>query len=148
VRVGEQLEDSDFETHYSLGIAYKEMGLYDEAIKSFQVAALSSVRKVDCMTMQGLCLRDQGNFAAAEEAFTRVLKISAAPAELLCARYELAELDQQKGNASEALRLFREVANTDPEYREVKQKIAALDTGSAGGYLSDQLFDLVSDHDD
>lgn len=148
VRVGEQLEDSDTETHYSLGIAYKEMGLYDEAIKSFQIAALSTVRKVDCMTLQGLCMRDKGDYAAAEEAFTRVLKISAAPDELICARYELAELNEHKGNADEALRLYREVVKTDPEYREVQQKIAALDKGSAGAYLSDQLFDLVSDHDD
>ncbi len=148
VRVGEQLEDSDTETHYSLGIAYKEMGLYDEAIKSFQIAALSTVRKVDCMTLQGLCLRDKGDYAAAEEAFTRVLKTSAAPAELICARYELAELFEHKGNAGEALRLYREVAKTDPDYREVQQKIAGLDKSSAGGYLSDQLFDLVSDHDD
>jgi tetratricopeptide (TPR) repeat protein len=100
------------------------------------------------MTLQGLCMRDKGDYAAAEEAFTRVLKISAAPAELICARYELAELDEHKGNAGEALRLYREVAKTDPEYREVQQKIAILDKGSAGGYLSDQLFDLVSDHDD
>jgi tetratricopeptide (TPR) repeat protein len=148
VRVGEELDDSDSETHYSLGIAYKEMGLHDEAVKSFAIAARSPSRKVDCMTLQGLCMLDKGDLVAAEEAFVRVLKLAATPAELLCARFELAGLQERKGNAAEALRLYKEVAGVDADYCDVSKKIAALGKSPAGGYLSDQLLDLVLDHDD
>lgn len=148
VRLGEQVDDSDSETHYNLGIAYKEMGLYGEAIKEFQIAAQSPQRKVDCMTLQGLCLREQGDLSAAEESFSRVLSVAAAPAELLCARFELAELYELKGSSSDALRLYREVANTDPEYRDAKKKVVELEGGTKNGYLSDQLLELIMDHDD
>jgi len=148
VRVGEELDDSDTETHYSLGIAYKEMGLYDEAVKEFAIAANAPARKVDCMTLQGLCMLDKGDLVAAEEALLRVLKLSVPSAELLCARFELAGLHERKGNIAEALRLYKEVAGIDSDYCDVSQKIAALDKSPAGGYLSDQLLDLVLDHDD
>ena len=36
--LGEE-EDEDLETHYNLGIAYREMGLLDEAIGEFQKVA-------------------------------------------------------------------------------------------------------------
>jgi tetratricopeptide (TPR) repeat protein len=35
-----ELGDEDSETHYNLGIAYKEMGLLDDAIKEFQTSLL------------------------------------------------------------------------------------------------------------
>src|SRR6185295_11940287 len=36
--IDEDLGDSDYETHYSLGIAFREMGLLEEAIAEFQKA--------------------------------------------------------------------------------------------------------------
>ena len=37
--VAEHLSPTDYDTHFNLGIAYREMGLLDEAIGEFQVAA-------------------------------------------------------------------------------------------------------------
>ena len=59
-------EDEDLETHYNLGIAYREMGLLDEAIGEFQKVA-KAVQKgkpfrytMNCSTMLGLCFMDKG----------------------------------------------------------------------------------------
>ena len=54
------VDEGDAETHYDLGLAYKEMGLYDEAIKAFEKVAQSSVaREVQSRMMIGLCQREQ-----------------------------------------------------------------------------------------
>ena len=56
----EQLGDEDFETHYNLGIAYKEMGLIEEALGEFSLAEKSPVRRMDAVSMIALCLREHG----------------------------------------------------------------------------------------
>lgn len=150
VRLGEALEESDIESHYDLGIAYKEMGLFDEAIGQFEMVAKVPSRRVDCLTLQGLCLREKGDSAAAEEAFVRALQMNASPNELLCSRYELAELLATRGKIKEALRLYEEVSLVDPEYRETVSKMSELQAASdpSTAYLSDQLLELIKDHEE
>ncbi|HMA28552.1 MAG TPA: tetratricopeptide repeat protein, partial [Thermoanaerobaculia bacterium] len=53
--VEQQLSPEDYETHYNLGIAYKEMGLTDEAIGEFQLASKDPLHAVECCSMLGLC---------------------------------------------------------------------------------------------
>ena len=51
------MKPEDVETHYDLGIAYKEMGLIDDAIGEFEVARQGCVGKkkeVDCLTMMAM----------------------------------------------------------------------------------------------
>ncbi|HYA31484.1 MAG TPA: tetratricopeptide repeat protein, partial [Thermodesulfovibrionales bacterium] len=50
-----ELEAEDSETHYNLGIAYKEMGLIDDAIKEFQTARNDPKCSVRAMSMLGIC---------------------------------------------------------------------------------------------
>ena len=58
--VEQQLSPEDYETHYNLGIAYKEMGLIDEAIGEFQLAAKDPLHAVECCSMLGLCFLEKG----------------------------------------------------------------------------------------
>jgi len=58
--VEQQLSPEDYETHYNLGIAYKEMALVDEAIGEFQRAAKSPQHAVECCSMLGLCFLEKG----------------------------------------------------------------------------------------
>ena len=67
--------DKDSEMHYHLGIAYKEMGLYDDAVSEFRIAAIDPQRRIDSLTLQGICLRDKGDFAEAEEIFSYLNEI-------------------------------------------------------------------------
>jgi tetratricopeptide (TPR) repeat protein len=55
-----ELDNEDTESHYSLGLAYREMGLFDEAISEFIVASHSAGRKIDCLILQGICFRELG----------------------------------------------------------------------------------------
>ena len=58
--VEQQLSAEDYETHFNLGIAYKEMGLIDEAIGEFQLASKDPARAVECCSMLGLCFLEKG----------------------------------------------------------------------------------------
>src|SRR5690606_28324943 len=58
--VAENLSSEDYDTHYNLGIAYREMGLLDEAIGEFQLAAKDPAHLVDCCSMLGVSFLEKG----------------------------------------------------------------------------------------
>lgn len=125
--VGEQLSQDDTESHYSLGIAYKEMGLFDDAIAELQSAARDPRRRADCITLQGICSREKGDSARAEEFFRAGLELVELSAlERLCLTYELALLHESTGQGERALGGYREVFALNPAFRDTAQKIARL----------------------
>lgn len=131
-------EQGDTETHYNLGIAYMEMGLHDEAIKEFRVSVNDPDRKLDSLTLQGLCFRDQGNYGDAEEVFTALLSLEALDSDrILALRYELGLLYESAGRQEEALQVFREIFGNNPGFRDTMQKIAFLSGKESSFDLSD-----------
>src|SRR5262249_6659588 len=60
VMLEKPVDEGDADTHYDLGLAYKEMGLYDEAIKAFEKCLRDPRREVQCRVMLGMCQREQG----------------------------------------------------------------------------------------
>ena len=127
VVVDQQLENEDTETHYNLGIAYKEMELFADAITEFQTAALDPQRKIDCLTLEGICYRDKGDVAKAEEIFINTLSLQGLSGEeQLSLNYELAILYETGGRQEDALRLYRQVRAINPEFRDAAIKIAHL----------------------
>src|SRR5207245_3164763 len=72
-------EDEDLETHYNLGIAFREMGLLEEAISEFQKVAKASDRgrafryTMQCCTLLGLAFMDKGQPAIAAIWFVRAV---------------------------------------------------------------------------
>lgn len=67
--IEDAVDKDDCETHFNLGIAYKEMGLLDEAIDAFNHAMAHSSRYFDALTLIGLCLASKGDFEQAAELF-------------------------------------------------------------------------------
>jgi tetratricopeptide (TPR) repeat protein len=134
-RVAEE-EDSgheDFETHYNMGTAYKEMELMDEAIQEFQtsVALVKSddgtPRFLQCCNMLGHCFVHKGMPEAAIMWFKKGL---AAPGhsedEYQALRYELGGAYEEMGDFDQALQCYTEVYGVDVNYREVGEKLRSL----------------------
>jgi len=71
--VQEQLSEEDSDTHFNLGIAYKEMGLLPEAIREFQVASRDPGLFVECCSMVGMCYMEQGMWGQAADWFQKAL---------------------------------------------------------------------------
>jgi tetratricopeptide (TPR) repeat protein len=122
--VEQQVDSDDFDTHYNLGIAYKEMGLVDEAIGELQFAARDPARTLECCGILGLCFRDKGLPDLALKWYRRGLDQPGLDEhQTLGLRYDMAEVHKEKGELDEALKIYTEVYGIDSTYREVSARI-------------------------
>jgi tetratricopeptide (TPR) repeat protein len=122
-----ELEEEDSDTHYNLGIAYKEMGLVDDAIKEFQTANRDPRKHIQASSMLGLCYKEKGLYPLAIEAFKNALAhIAEKDGAYWGAKFDLAEVYQKGGNLREAVALYTEIYAYDSKFRNVDEKINSL----------------------
>ena len=129
----EQEQGEDLETHYNLGIAYREMGLLDEAIGEFQKVA-KAVQDgqpfryaMQCCTLLGLTFTDKSEPKIAALWYQRALELPGLEQETIVAlRYDLGVAEEQAGNTNAALESFRQVYAMNIDYRDVSERISAL----------------------
>lgn len=132
-----EIAAEDAESHYNLGIAYKEMGLLDDAIGEFSQAMRHPERLVDCLLLKGLCLVEKRDFAEAERLFKLgLLDPHLEEAERKSLLFELGLAAEAKGAPAEALDYYLQVSALDGFFRDVGDRIVAMrhlaDTGEAG----------------
>jgi tetratricopeptide (TPR) repeat protein len=123
--IKEQLGEEDFETHYNLGIAYKEMGLMAEALAEFALAEKSPVRKADSISMMALCMKETGRgdeaIAKLEEGLSAAEEGSDDQKGFL---FDLGELYFSLGKKKEAKEVFFRLREIDPDYRNVGDRLS------------------------
>jgi len=131
--MGDKDEDEDLETHYNLGIAYREMGLLDEAIGEFQrvAKAIQEGRPfryaMQCSTLLGLVFMEKQEPKIAALWYQRALEIPGLEQEtILALRYDLGVAEEHAGNSGAALDSFRQVYAMNIDYRDVAERIATL----------------------
>jgi tetratricopeptide (TPR) repeat protein len=125
--VDKQLGKEDYETRYNLGIAYKEMGLVDEAIAEFQLAAKDEARLLECSSMLGICFIEKGMPKLAVKWFEKGLQAPGrSDEEYQGLRYDLASALEQAGESDRALALFTELYGQDAKFRDVADKARQL----------------------
>ncbi len=129
--MGEEVED--LETHYNLGIAYREMGLLEEGIGEFQkVAKLMGTGRpfryaMQCYTLLGLSFMDKGQPTIAAVWYQKALSLPNLEQEaLLALRYDLGVAQELAGDVKAALENFSQVYAMNIDYRDVADRIAAL----------------------
>lgn len=129
--VGETLGDGDHQAHYDLGIAYKEMGLYSDAIDEFRVAMKESSRRPECMQLIGLCALDAGDATTAVENLEALLTEPGIKADFaLSVRFDLGRALVALEAPDRARQAFEAVAAVDPEFRNVAAQLAELPPSS------------------
>jgi len=121
------IDHEDTEAHYDLGIAYKEMGLMDDAIAEFKKSMRSPKRLADSLILIGICYAEKGSFADAEAVFsTAIARPDVQAADKISTQYELGLVYEVWGRPADALCSFEAVAEQDPFFRNVGEKIDAL----------------------
>ncbi|MBI5892325.1 MAG: tetratricopeptide repeat protein [Deltaproteobacteria bacterium] len=142
--VEKQLSQEDSETHYNLGIAYMEMGLYDDAIREFKIAIKDANLEFDCYARLGLNCIAKSEYSDAINYFLKGLKVHGhSQAERKGLMYELASAYEMSGDFHEALGVFKSVAEIDPGFRGVQHKIEELSMKKEDIYSIPKADDII-----
>jgi tetratricopeptide (TPR) repeat protein len=127
-------EDEDLETHYNLGIAFREMGLLEEAISEFQKVAKANDHgkafryALQCCTLLGLAFMEKGQPGIAAMWYERALLTPGIDSETcLALRYDLGVAQESAGDSEAALKSFTHVYAMNIDYRDVADRIAVLE---------------------
>ena len=134
-RVAEE-EDTgleDYETHYNMGLAYKEMELFEEALEEFQLAVRlvsaddGTPRYLQCCNLLGHCFLEKGVPQLAINWFNKGLNApSATEDQRQALRFDLAAAHEQAGELNRAMDLFTEIYGVNVSYRGVNERLRSL----------------------
>jgi tetratricopeptide (TPR) repeat protein len=126
-KVAENIEAEDSSSHYDLGLAFKEMGLIDEAIAEFQVALRGGANPLATLEILGQCFVEKGQYPVASRVLERALKIpNVADAELVGVLYQLGRTHEALGNAVQAVELYERVLAVDIRFSDAARRADAL----------------------
>jgi tetratricopeptide (TPR) repeat protein len=115
--------DSDADAHYTLGVAYKNMGLYQEAVDEFQRSMSGDAYYLDSCLMMALCFKEERQYAQAICMLEPVLfdpRSQSAKGQAI--RYELGLLYEAEAQWEDATSTYQSI----PSFHDVPQRLAAL----------------------
>jgi len=128
--IDENIDAEDFQAHYDLGVAFKEMGLLDEAISEFQKALRSPEGRLKTSEALGVAFYEKGQYAIAESILKRAVEsLGATDDEQIGLIYWLARAQEAQSKAEAAIATYQRVMAVD---------IGFMDTSSRMGRLGQQ----------
>lgn len=129
--VSRSLGEDDFESHYDLGVAYKEMGLLDDAIAEFQKALRSRAHRLPAYEALGQCFVEQERYQVAATVLSRALhEPGLDDDQRVGVLYLLAYSCEALQRRDEARSYFQRVYATDINFRDVAARLVALEQAS------------------
>ena len=114
---------SDHDAHFTLGVAYKNMGLYSEAREEFEVSKTGDAYYLDSCLMAALCFKEERQLAQAIRGLEAVLadpRCQGAKSQAI--RYELGLLYEAEAQWEKATNTFQSI----PSFHDVPQRLASL----------------------
>ncbi|MFQ5988529.1 MAG: tetratricopeptide repeat protein [Candidatus Methylomirabilales bacterium] len=125
--VREQIEVTDYETHYHLAIAYKDLGLYDEAIDELRLASSDAAYRVRCASPLGLCyLAKEEPERAVEELHKGLDATQNGTEERWGLLYDLATAYEAVGDTQKALEALQTIHGESPKFRDIRARVRDL----------------------
>ncbi|MDO9067263.1 MAG: tetratricopeptide repeat protein, partial [Deltaproteobacteria bacterium] len=130
--VYQSIKQEDFQGHYDLGIAYKEMGLVQEAIAEFQISSKGDKERLKSFEMLGICFMERGEYKFAIRQMERGLATPGYEEEsYMGLRYNLAQSYENVGEIDNAIKAYEEIYSADVSFRDVAQKLQQLKPAAA-----------------
>ena len=125
--LAENVEADDYQSHYDLAIAFREMGLIDEAIAEFQKALGSPTNRLATYEALGQCFMDKKQFKLASSILGRALNERASEDQLVGVLYLLGLAAEAQGNPAEALGYYQRVFVVDIQFRDIGERMRAVE---------------------
>jgi tetratricopeptide (TPR) repeat protein len=117
----------DVQAHYDLGIAFKEMGLLDEAIAEFQKALRGAEGRLRTSEALGTCFFEKGQYTVASTVLRRAVETDAGGDEAkISLLYWLGRCEEEMGRAAEALNYYQRVFAVEIGFQDVSERVKAL----------------------
>ncbi len=128
--IEENVELDDYHTHYDLGVAFKEMGLLDEAIAEFQKALRAPDGRLRTAEALGTAFFDQGQFAVAENLLRRAVEtLAGADDEKIGLLYWLGRAREAQGKSGDALGAYERALAVDIRFMDLGERVHRLGAG-------------------
>lgn len=125
--IRDQLDATDYETHYNLGLAYKDLELYEKAIEEFRLAGNDAAHRVRCASLMGLCYLAKGDpERSIEELLKGLAATQARTEERWAILYDLATAYEAFGDMKKALETLANIYSEGPKFRDIRTRIRDL----------------------
>jgi tetratricopeptide (TPR) repeat protein len=126
--VTSNVDDTDHESHYDLGVAYKEMGLLDEAISEFQKALRGTEQRVRTYEALGQCFVEKRQYQIAMTILQRALNDAGASDDTLVGvLYLLGYASESLQKWEDAVGYYERVFTVDIQFRDVGDRLSAVE---------------------
>lgn len=130
--VTSNVDDTDHESHYDLGVAYKEMGLLDEAISEFQKALRGTEQRVRTYEALGQCFVEKRQYQIAMTILQRALNDAGASDDTLVGvLYLLGYASESLQKWEDAVGYYERVFTVDIQFRDVGERLSAVERKAA-----------------
>jgi tetratricopeptide (TPR) repeat protein len=128
--IADNVEEEDHQSHYDLGVAYKEMGLLDEAIAEFQKALRAPANRVPTYEALGQCFMEKEQVAMAATILSRALhEKGVTEDQLVGVLYLLGRCAEARGQREQAVEYYQRVFVLDIQFRDVGERLVAVESG-------------------
>jgi tetratricopeptide (TPR) repeat protein len=125
--IEQNLDSEDYEAHYDLGIAFKEMGLLDEAIAEFQKALRSPEGRLRTSEALGICFYDKGQFGISETVLRRAVETDHAGDEAkIGLLYWLGRAAEAQGKEMDAITSYERALAVDIRFMDLSDRMHRL----------------------
>ncbi len=125
--VAANVDDEDFDSHYDLGVAYREMGLIDEAIFEFQKALRGATQRIRAYEALGQCFIDRSEYDVAITVLGRALREPGMEDEdLIGVLYLLGFASEGSRKPRDAAAYYQRVFAIDIDFRDVSKRLKQM----------------------
>lgn len=128
--IDENIEAEDYQAHYDLGVAFKEMGLLDEAISEFQKALRAPEGRLKTSEALGTAFYEKGQYAIAEAILKRAVEsLGATDDEQIGLIYWLARSLEAQGKSEPAITAYERVMAVEIRFMDASARMTRLSGG-------------------
>ncbi len=125
-KVDEHVAVEDTASHYDLGLAFKEMGLIDEAISEFQTALQHGPDRLKVYEELGQCFMEKEQYNVAMKILSQAVRRDGAESELVGVYYHLGRCYEELGRSDDAREAYEQVMSIDIGFADVSQRLRGL----------------------